>query len=272
MLGIRTLGCLGLLVSFAVLNAAGLPGDPGHLGVLFVPDTAELSSEIEGTVETVHVHLGDVVDQGAVLVTLASEGFPAELDQARARLEVARSGVESAEAELADVRRVLKRRRAATDLFSDEEIETLELEERKARAAWAAANSTTVEREAFVRELERRIGALRLRAPFAGEIAACYPVIGERIRPGQELIRLLGRGELWVRFAVPSSDSDWLRPGADVRVEVEADREWAGEIRQVAPEVDSATDMIFAEAVLGLSAAEGEPAVGDVVRVRPATP
>jgi multidrug efflux pump subunit AcrA (membrane-fusion protein) len=131
--------------------------------------------------------------------------------------------------------------------------------------------STVAERVAAVRELERRLEALNVRAPIAGAVAACHHDVGVRVSAGEALMRLISSGDLWVRFAVPSAESDWLALERVVRVGTEdAPEVGTARIRRVAPEVDPATDMVFVEASLDVPAgAEASPRAGEIVRVRP---
>jgi multidrug resistance efflux pump len=139
-----------------------------------------------------------------------------------------------------------------------------------AKAEKEGAIATAIEREAELAEFERRVAALEVRAPFDGAVAACHHDTGARVDAGVSLLRLISLHALWVRFAVPSSESDWLEIGVPVRVQPERGAvAHSADIRRIAPEVDPATDMIFVEAVL--VARKGETLglrSGEAVRVR----
>jgi RND family efflux transporter MFP subunit len=241
--------------------------------VVFAEEGVDVSAAVSGVVRQVLVGLGDRVDAGQVLVSLASGEARSWAEQARAALETARARTAQAQAALDDVDRILERRRAAEDVFSREEVQAIETRRAVAQAELEAAQSIVAEREAGVRELDRRLGALEVRAPFAGAVTACLLDAGARVAAGQGVVRLISADDLWVRFAVPSAESRWLAPGRVVRVVPvgQEDAPRAGEVRRVAPEIDPATDMVFAEARMEL--AETGAALllaGEIVRVHPA--
>jgi RND family efflux transporter MFP subunit len=256
--------------AIAACAATSFARDPGYLGVVFSNDAADVSAAVSGTIRRLHVELGREVKQGEILVSLESEDLVSEREQAEAALTTANALAEQARAELDDVDRLLARRRGATEIFPAEQVEALETQREVARTEWEAAKSTAAERAAALREAERRVEALTVRAPFDGAVASCPHEVGARVGAGQTLVRLIGTGDFWVRFAVPSREADWLDAGRAVEVEPERPGDaWSAEIRRVAPEIDPATDMIFVEAAMVVP--EGRRAAlrsGETVRVR----
>jgi RND family efflux transporter MFP subunit len=273
-MGLPALLAASLLVAAAApAPARSAPGEEaGWLGVLFAEEGVDVSAEVSGVVREVLVGLGDRVDAGQVLVSLASGEARSGAEQARAALETARARTAQARAALDDVDRILERRRAAEEVFSREEIQAIETRRAVAQAELEAAESVVAEREAGVRELDRRLGALEVRAPYAGAVTACLLDAGARVAAGQGVVRLISADDLWVRFAVPSAESRWLAPGRRIRVVPggQEDAARAGEVRRVAPEIDPATDMVFAEArVESAAAAAPRLLAGETVRVHP---
>ena len=262
---IATLAILGIAA-----GVAGSPGD-GYLGVLFAREDVEVSAEVAGIIREVHVGLGDKVERGQPLISLESADLVSSLRQARAARSTAEARADHAAAELADVERLLARRRAAAEVFTREEVEALETRAEIARSELEATRSTVAERVAAVRELERRVEALVVSAPITGAVAACHHDVGVRVSAGEALVRLISSEDVWVRFAVPSTQSAWLALGLIVRVGTnDASGGCTAEIRRIAPEVDPATDMVFVEA--SLIVPENEEAslrAGEIVRVRP---
>lgn len=252
-------------------TSAPAPRDDGYLGVLFAQEGVDVSAEVAGVVREVHVGLGDRVEAQQVLVSLGSEDLGSEADQARAALETAKARVAQAQAGLDEVERLLERRRAAEEVFSREEVQAIETRRDVAKAECEAARSTVAERESTLRELERKVKALDVRAPFAGAVTVCRLDVGARVKAGESMVRLISADDLWVRFAVPSGESRWLRAGRAIRIVPDGDATAAcgGEIRRVAPEIDPATDMVFVEGVVE-AGGEGAPRLlaGEIVRVR----
>jgi multidrug efflux pump subunit AcrA (membrane-fusion protein) len=61
------------------------------------------------------------------------------------------------------------------------------------------------------------------------------------------LVRLIASGTLRVRFAVPEERADSLTIGDPVRITV-GEQLLSGAVEKIAPEVDTASRMVFAEA------------------------
>jgi RND family efflux transporter MFP subunit len=259
----------GASAAVLLLSAPSVRADEGWLGVVFADQTVELSAEAAGTIAAFHARLGDRVTAGQPVVSLESEELRSARAGSQAALDAARARAEKADAELGDATRMVERRREAPDLFSSEEMAKLESRHRVAEAELAAARSAVAEREAALQEVERQLAGMTLRAPFDGSVALALREVGDRVGAGEALVRLISRGDPWIRFAVPSSEAAGVAAGGAVRVTLPGGAQsWSAEVRRVAPEIDPATDMIFAEAVLTLGEGEVGPRAGEVVRVR----
>jgi membrane fusion protein (multidrug efflux system)/multidrug efflux system membrane fusion protein len=268
--GLLTAVTLAAAAALVLLATPSARADEGWLGVVFADQSVELSAEAAGTVAAYHARLGDFVRTGQPVVALESEELRSARAGSQAALDAARARAEKADAELGDATRMVERRREAPDLFSSEEIAKLESRHRVAEAELAAARSAVAEREAALQEIERQLGGMTLRAPFDGSVALCLREVGDRVATGEALVRLISRGDPWIRFAVPSSEAAGLAAGGAVRVTLPGGAQsWSAQVRRMAPEIDPATDMIFAEAVLMLDEGEAGPRAGEVVRVRP---
>jgi len=265
-----------VLTSLVFLVAARVTADEtrGYLGVVFALHTADLAAKAPATVQTVRVRLGDSVKAGQVLVILESNELDQDIAAARAGLWAARADSIRMAAELKQVTSVLDRREKVSGAFTQEEIESLVARKVSASANLESARAKIAERVATLRALEDRKQSLALRAPFSAQVTWCAGTRGEYVSPGQRLVRLASTKDLWVRFAVPSSDGSWLVPGRRVDVLVEGKGSpLRAEIRQVSPEIDSATGMIFAEAaVLAFGTPKDRVPVGSVVRIVPGKP
>jgi RND family efflux transporter MFP subunit len=254
-----------------LLPAPPLHAGEGWIGVIFADQSAELSAETAAVVVAYHAKLGDAVAAGRPVVSLESQELLSERDRCRAELQQARARAEKAEADLADARRKLERSRQAPDLFSGEELAALGSTQRKAAAESSSAHSAIAERETALTELERQVAGLTLRAPFDGTVALCHREVGDRVAAGDALVRLISGAELWVRFAVPSGEAAGVAAGSAVRVTLPGSgQSWSATVRRVAPEIDPATDRIYAEAVLAPAEGGDPPRVGEAVRVHPA--
>ena len=175
--------------------------------------TAELAVDAPATIESVRVELGQTVIAGAMLVTMDGEAIDAELAGATAGVEGATAraaqadaavtqaleGVKVAEANQAQAQAALETARDR-NIGEDEAVAARDAARAQVRVAKAAlvgtqeaarAAAADVRRaEAAVTSLEIRRAGLTLSAPFAGTVASLAAAVGQRVNPGQVVVRI----------------------------------------------------------------------------------
>jgi len=243
-------------------------------GVLTTPASADLASTIEGRVTSLNVKVGDVVPEGAVLLSLddrlhKDQLAVAEAGRRAASAEAGKAAVELAQARDRSSRRgsVVKIGDEAIPVVSAEEATDAKFQARAAGAKAASAGAAAGEQAARVRVLKTALDETRLRAPFAGSVAMIYASAGTFLRPGAPALRLIDTRALSVRFAVPEENAKWARPGVLVTVRLDG-RAIEAKIDTVAPEVEASSRTVFVEAALAIrDATEIAMLAGRVVRV-----
>jgi len=261
----------GGLLLLALSAAAGSGSAAEMVGVVFTHQAVDLAAEIEGRLEAVHVQLGDGVDQGAALAQLNAWSLRHDLAMARATLASARAEELRASIQEEQARDFLARREGAPDSWSAEELNSARFAAELAAADLAIARANVSRNQAAVGQLEEKLAAAIIRAPFAGRIAERYAEPGERVVPGSLIVRLVGTDELWVRFAAAESLACSLEPGVPITVRLNA---VAGlipaTVTATSPEIDPASKMFTAEAALALpDSLRDRVRPGMIAQVRP---
>jgi RND family efflux transporter MFP subunit len=248
--------------------------EAGFLGVLTPGETVDVATRIDGLITRMEVRLGDHVEHNSVIAAIDDRVPRDELAMAQAGLNAALADRERAGLELAEARERHERWHAINQdggvvVVSKEELTSLTYKEKYAAQRLKSAEAQVTEFRARVHNLERRVDESTVRAPFDGVIARRYVDQGATVRPGDQLVRLVRNGEFWVRFAIPEQKSTAVRRGQAVDVRVETlDTALSGVVEKVAPEVDGASQMIFAEARLTIpDELRDLPLSGRVVRV-----
>jgi RND family efflux transporter MFP subunit len=242
---------------------------PGELDA----ETADVAAFFAGRVQAVAVRVGDAVQAGAVL---------AELDPIDAREQIAEAQAQARAAVAEEKRAKVEHAAAAAEvarmepLFAKGVISELELDNQRARAAALAAAADAAaarggEARARVEVLNTRVEQSRVRAPFAGRVAARHVDPGATVSAGAPLVRVVATGPLWVRFQVPEEDVATVERGARLRVVTGAPRTptaapagaedadpgigVAAEVTGVAGEVDRQRRVVTVEARLATAPA-----------------
>jgi RND family efflux transporter MFP subunit len=225
------------------------------LGVLLANESVDLTPRSDGRVERMHVRLGDRVARGALVATLDTRAIRRELAIGEAQLEQSRAEVSKAELDLAEANERLERRQAplreGIQTVSGEELSGAAFRSKQAVPQLGAARARVAERKARVEQLRQQVADAELRAPFDGVVAARYVDAGAMVGARSPIVRIISSGELWVRFAAAEEQVVSLKPGRALRVQVSGVAQpMSGVIEKVAPEIDAASRMVFAEARL----------------------
>jgi RND family efflux transporter MFP subunit len=253
--------------------AAAPAAETGYLGVVVAPQTVDVTSQLSGRLLAVLVRVGDRVEKQGVLARLDGRSAAQDLAIARAELLTAEATRDEARLDVAQAAERLARRSAVVQLpsqtvstVSQEELAASHYQARGAEVKLAAAEAAVAQKRARLLQMQLMVKEGVLRAPFAGVVVARYVDGGGSVRQGSPVVRLLETGALRVRFAMPE-DADDPAIGTPVRVTV-AGEPIAGAIEKVAPEIDAASRMIFAEASLARPRPSSHPLrSGQVARV-----
>jgi membrane fusion protein (multidrug efflux system) len=191
------------------------------LGELQADNSAVVKSEVAGVVESVEFEDGQTVEAGDVLFRMRDREQAARLREAEAEMLLAQE-------DFARTNTLAKQNAAAAAQLD------------KARANLEVSRARTELRRV---ELDRT----RVRAPFDGRTGARLVSPGARIKVEDGLVRIDGIDPLSLVFTIPEAVLPLARVGAQYELEVAAfpDRRFPGEIRFIAPSVDSATRRIL---------------------------
>lgn len=266
--------CAQAVLTLLVL--AGCNGDPEYpvVGTL-ERDRIALAAEMAEPVVKIHVREGQQVDAGEVLVELDPRRAEADLarleasadrvrrrldellrgprqeaiEEARARLAAAESGLATARQELQRVER-LEERNLASESQLDSATNARDQAQGEydaARAALAAlVEGTTVEEleqaraavreaEAAVRRQQLSLERLIVTAPRAARVEALPFELGETPRVGEALALLRAVDQPpYARVYVPAELHSRFSPGETVRVKIDGHGERAGRVRYMA--------------------------------------
>lgn len=213
------------------------------IGTSRANEAVALTTEIQGTIESIDFANGETVAAGEVIVTL-------DADEAEADLA-------SAEAALYNARRLVER---ALTLLGSSSISQAQVDELQAGLAAA---------EADVAAATARLADTRVAAPFGGTLGIRQVSLGALVSPGDLIVTLDDLSLIKVDFAIPETLLSQIAPGLPVRVTSDAfpDRVFEGEIQTIATRVDPVNRTIAAVAVLENSDGVLRPGMFLTVRV-----
>jgi HlyD family secretion protein len=208
---------------------------------------AKLSPQIGGRVTELPYRKGAHVPAGALLLKLDDTVQSAQVHLADEQVRTAES--QAAEACLAAdlAEKELRRGQALSrdGITSQQDLDTLENNRDRSRAACQAALAARDQAHAQVGVARAELALTVVRAPFAGVIADCGTEVGEWITPAPPgvpipaVLDLIDPGSVYVSAPIDEVDSDRVKPGQEVRVTVDSlpGQKLAGRLARVAPYV-----------------------------------
>lgn len=246
-------------------------------GSLVADEVAVIGAKVAGTIETVHVDLGDAVSAGDPLAALDQKQFVLEVKQAEAQLHQARSAIglardasvdqldpknappvrqEQAMWDEAKANLVRARQLQIDRTITRAELDAIVAAERVAEARYAAAVNSVLEKIALigVREAELSLARERLeytimRAPFDGIVQQRHVAPGSYTPIGGSMVTVVRTNPLRFQGAMPERHAQRLAIGQQVKLKIESiDEPRTVQITRISPALDSLTRSLMFEA------------------------
>ncbi len=222
-----------------------------YLGVVVASEAVDVVAETAGRVEEVQVQLGDVVTRHQQLAVLDTETVDHQLAIEHASLSTAEAQQRRSALATDRAEQEHRRRLALEDLISQQDIESSKFQLDSAKVELDVAKAAVAQVQARIEQLETRLDRCKIRAPFDGKVALRYLDAGAVVTPGTPVVRLIGSGGLFARFAVPPEQAASVSLGMPLRVEIETLQIVAqGEVRHISPEIDADSQTVIIEASL----------------------
>ncbi|WP_394240777.1 efflux RND transporter periplasmic adaptor subunit [Vibrio astriarenae] len=163
------------------------------VGIIESQKEASLSFRVPGTIESIHVSMGDTVEKGQVIAQLDPHDYQVNIAELEARLLEALSSERLAKIELD---RVLTAQSA-------DAIAEVNIDRAKSALERASAGVQVIERN--IQKARDALSYTKLQAPFSGVIAARLQKEFEQASPGVPVLKLHQPKQLQVTIDVPES-------------------------------------------------------------------
>ena len=207
-----------------------------YVGRVEAARTSNLGFELAGTLLAVHVEEGNHVEKGEVLAELDTARLEARRAELNAAIEEAKAVVELAEATFERAKNLAKKK-AVSKQALDEARQSRDSSQAALRRAQAQLDSVNVD-----------LSKSKLKAPFAGTIAARLLDEGAIASPGQSVLRILETGDLEIRAGVSPTVANALNVGRVIEVRTENSQRLPVVVERILPHRGKRTrtvDVIF---------------------------
>lgn len=195
-------------------------------------DHATLAAQTGGRVADLPFDVGDVVEEGTVVVRFTAVEQQSGQRQAQAALEAARANAAEASATFRRIEDVHARGLVARSEFD------------RAKAAHDAAQAQLAAARAGLRSADEQVGYTAIRAPYRGVVTARHVEPGETVVPGQPLLSGMSLDRLRLVVDLPQREAARIQSDTVAVVLVDDGRRIPASRITVFPQADAASNTV----------------------------
>lgn len=174
---------------------------------------SRLSFKVPGTVDKIHVKVGNEVNVGQLIAVLDASDYQLQVQQANASLESAKAQERNARANYDRVRQ----------LYENNNTSRNNLDAARASQESAQAQVSALEKQLALARLQ--VSYTRITAPVKGAIASVDVEENENVQSGQSIVQLSSGARMEVQVAIPEILIARIREGQQVSVSFDAIRD-----------------------------------------------
>jgi len=197
-------------------------------GTLQTVETVEVSTQVSGTIKSLHADFNSRVTAGQIIARLEPSLFQAQVDQAQASLLRLEADADRARVATEDSALKLARARElwAQQLIPKNDLETADANSRQAAAALKAAEAQVVQARASLNQMQVNLGHTIIRAPITGIVISRNVDVGQTVAASTSAPTLFviakDLAHMQVSASIDESDIGRVEPGQQVRFTVDA--------------------------------------------------
>ena len=196
------------------------------IGSLASTDNIDISSELSGQIAAIYFTPGTYVQQGTLLIQLDDTVLKSELASAKANLILSETNHNRT--------KELTKRSLASEQALDKTLADLQ------------------EKQTTVHVKQAQLEKLSLRAPFSGTLGTRQLSVGQYVKIGQPLVRLVANQQLRVQYNLPERYLPRIQHGQKIIVRADAfpQQTFLGIVNYIDPTVNIETRTIAIEALI----------------------
>ncbi|AOU98595.1 hypothetical protein BI364_12065 [Acidihalobacter yilgarnensis] len=235
----------------------GLPAYAEFPGSVVSSDRVQVASRLMGYVQGLHVHEGQHVKAGQLLLSIDPSDVKGQIAQAGASLDKARAALDDAAAN--------ERRYKA--LYAQQAVPAQQYQ--RVQMAYRVALGDVAAARAGLKTARAQLHYAEVRAPFAGVVVSKSVNDGQLTAPGQRLLTLDGAAHLQVVTQLSDQAFRGLKLGQALTVEVDGLDAKSKTLSGTVERLVDATDPMTHTHMVKIALSAGSPVQsGDYARVR----
>lgn len=207
-------------------------------GELVSRQSGTVDVSISAPVKSIHVSVGDRVEEGDLLATLDPSIFELQRASVEARIDMSSWAVQRrvTELDLAKQQEDRFRQLRHSAATSEAQLEDAEL---RLKIAQQVLGETRAAGQQIERELdiaEYNLSQTEIIAPYSGVVVDRLIEVGQFARAGSQVVRLIGDTDLEIEAYIPYRYIDALQVGDEITAEFDNGRKFQTKLRAFIPE------------------------------------
>jgi membrane fusion protein, multidrug efflux system len=196
-----------------------------------------ISSKILGRIVLLSVDEGDSVKKGQLLVKLDSVDILAQINQAKASLDLSKESINLAKVNVAKAQEDFDRaqRQFKDNIIPKEQFDHLQKALEAAKAEYNISESKITNADAQLNVLKTQLENTKIYSPMDGVIAKRWVLMGDVVQAGQPILTVYDQKNIWVTAEFEETKLGSIHLGDKVEISVDPypDQLFEGKVYQI---------------------------------------
>lgn len=230
------------------------------LGALQPKDYVDVGAQVSGTLETVHVKIGDLVKKGDLLAEVDPTVYEATVAADKAKLKDLDSQITGQQAQLALAQIQNKRNQALLkiDAVSKDVADTSAALVKQYTSNIASLRAQVEQAQSTLDGDEANLSYTKIYAPMAGTVTSQTTLQGQTLNNRQAaptIMQIADLTTMTVKAQVAEADVSKLKDNMPVYFTTLGmpDRKWRSTVRQILPTPETVNDVILYDALIDVA-------------------
>jgi macrolide-specific efflux system membrane fusion protein len=248
----------------AAVERADLEITVSALGKIGPKTFVDVGAQVSGQLDTVHVEVGDKVEQGQLLAEIDPRIFESRVEGDRARVASlqAQSSERAASLELARTQHARNQSLVQRGLIAKDLVDVSAAALKQAEAQLRSVRAQLREAQSTLDGDEASLGYARIYAPIAGTVVSQTVLEGQTLNASQiapTLLRIADLDTMTVTAQVAEADIVRIATGMPAYFSTlgQPRRRWTGTVRQLLPTPDILNEVVLYKVLIDVENGDG---------------
>lgn len=256
-MGYNSLSSAATTYKTATITRGSIEQAVTALGALQPKDYVDVGAQASGTLETVHVDIGDLVTKGELLAEIDPTVYESTVAVDKAKINEIQAQINGLQAQL-DLAKIQNRRNQGLlkiDAVSKDVAETSAAQVKLYAANLDSAKAQLEQAQSTLAGDEANLSYTKIYAPMTGTVTSQTTLQGQTLNDKQSAPTILQIADLTimtVKAQVAEADVSKLKPGMPVYFTTLGmpERKWVSTVRQILPTPETINDVILYDALI----------------------